>query len=86
MRNAPVDAGASFFVAGGGGVEPPHTDSESAVLPLDEPPTLNGGKYTMFPITRKVSTRQKCDINKARRKTSGLDSAANPTVSSWTVP
>jgi hypothetical protein len=24
--------------AGGGGFEPPHTDSESAVLPLDEPP------------------------------------------------
>ena len=27
-----------FFVAGGKGVEPIHTDSESAVLPLDEPP------------------------------------------------
>ena len=24
--------------AGGGGFEPPHTESESAVLPLDEPP------------------------------------------------
>jgi hypothetical protein len=29
-----------FFVAGGKGVEPLHTDSESAVLPLDEPPKL----------------------------------------------
>ena len=29
---------AGIFEAGGEGVEPPHTDSESAVLPLDEPP------------------------------------------------
>ena len=29
---------ASFFSAGGKGFEPLHTDSESAVLPLDEPP------------------------------------------------
>jgi hypothetical protein len=31
----------SLFVeqAGGEGFEPPHTDPESAVLPLDEPPT-----------------------------------------------
>ena len=27
--------------AGGEGFEPPYTDSESAVLPLDEPPILN---------------------------------------------
>lgn len=26
------------LIAGGEGFEPPHTDSESAVLPLDEPP------------------------------------------------
>lgn len=29
------------FLAGGEGFEPPYTDSESAVLPLDEPPTIN---------------------------------------------
>ncbi len=29
-----------YKMAGGEGVEPPHTDSESAVLPLDEPPKL----------------------------------------------
>ena len=29
-----------IFKAGGEGVEPPHTDSESAVLPLDEPPKV----------------------------------------------
>ena len=28
----------SIAQAGGNGVEPLHTDSESAVLPLDEPP------------------------------------------------
>ncbi len=30
------------FVAGGRGFEPLHTDPESAVLPLDEPPTADG--------------------------------------------
>ena len=35
-----------FNIAGGGGFEPPHTDSESAVLPLDEPPfSLRGVVY-----------------------------------------
>ena len=29
------------FQAGGEGFEPPYTDSESAVLPLDEPPVIN---------------------------------------------
>lgn len=39
----------SSFTAGGEGFEPPSTDSESGVLPLDEPPTvldlLNLTKY-----------------------------------------
>ena len=34
---------AIYFKAGGEGFEPPHTDSESAVLPLDEPPMLRIG-------------------------------------------
>ncbi len=35
MKKAPDFSGA---FAGGKGFEPLHTDSESAVLPLDEPP------------------------------------------------
>ena len=34
--------------AGGRGFEPRHTDPESAVLPLDEPPALNVGDCTMI--------------------------------------
>ncbi len=30
-----------FMLAGGGGFEPPLTDPESAVLPLDDPPALS---------------------------------------------
>lgn len=30
-------------LAGGEGFEPPYTDSESAVLPLDEPPIIELG-------------------------------------------
>ena len=33
-------------MAGGEGFEPPHTDSESAVLPLDEPPTSQHNNTT----------------------------------------
>ncbi len=40
----------SILQAGGKGVEPLHTDPESAVLPLDEPPIINGCDFTM-PIT-----------------------------------
>jgi hypothetical protein len=29
-----------IILAGGEGFEPPHTDPESAVLPLDEPPAI----------------------------------------------
>lgn len=32
-------------MAGGEGFEPPHTDPESAVLPLDEPPKLRARFY-----------------------------------------
>jgi hypothetical protein len=34
----PLDECAQRVLAGDGGVEPPHTDPESAVLPLDESP------------------------------------------------
>lgn len=37
-ENTPVFA-TGVFQAGGRGFEPRHTDPESAVLPLDEPPT-----------------------------------------------
>ncbi len=33
-------------MAGGKGFEPLHTDPESAVLPLDEPPVINGENFT----------------------------------------
>ena len=36
IQNPPIKAG--LGLAGGEGFEPPHTDPESAVLPLDEPP------------------------------------------------
>ena len=36
--------------AGGNGVEPLHTDSESAVLPLDEPPLTNAYITTILPV------------------------------------
>ena len=35
--------------AGGRGFEPPHTDPESAVLPLDEPPTIEA---VILPLLR----------------------------------
>jgi hypothetical protein len=34
-----------YSLAGGKGFEPLHTDPESAVLPLDEPP-MNGKNFT----------------------------------------
>ncbi len=34
-------------LAGGRGFEPRHTDPESAVLPLDEPPESSGRYFTM---------------------------------------
>ena len=37
-----------ILMAGGEGFEPPHTDSESAVLPLDEPPI--SGFYFTTPV------------------------------------
>lgn len=42
-----ISDGCRLYLAGGKGVEPLHTDSESAVLPLDEPPVwLLSPKYT----------------------------------------
>ena len=38
QKNRHVDDGSLCAQTGGNGVEPLHTDSESAVLPLDEPP------------------------------------------------
>ncbi len=40
-------------LAGGEGLEPPLAESESAVLPLDDPPnsgspTFGGGKYRLY--------------------------------------
>lgn len=37
--------GTDGIEAGGGGFEPPHTDPESAVLPLDEPPKTGCAKF-----------------------------------------
>jgi hypothetical protein len=44
----------SGYQAGGRGFEPRHTDPESAVLPLDEPPTSEG-HFTMFGLYRQIS-------------------------------
>ena len=38
IRKPSVDLTLGFCSAGGEGFEPPQTDPESAVLPLDEPP------------------------------------------------
>ena len=44
----------SYAQAGGKGVEPLHTDSESAVLPLDEPPPTNAYITTFPPFLTRV--------------------------------
>ena len=44
----------SYAQAGGKGVEPLHTDSESAVLPLDEPPPTNAYITTFLPFLTRV--------------------------------
>jgi hypothetical protein len=36
------------FLAGGNGFEPLQANPESAVLPLDEPPELNGWYFTIL--------------------------------------
>ena len=41
----PPEGGLIVFMAGDEGVEPPHTESESAVLPLDESP-ISGNVLT----------------------------------------
>ena len=35
-------------LAGGGGFEPPLAESESAVLPLDDPPTISSILYITY--------------------------------------
>jgi hypothetical protein len=42
-----IAAGCFDHQAGGKGFEPLHTDPESAVLPLDEPPEFSGLNFTM---------------------------------------
>ena len=44
----------SIAQAGGNGVEPLHTDSESAVLPLDEPPPTIAYITTFLPFLTRV--------------------------------
>ena len=41
-------------LAGGKGFEPLHTDPESAVLPLDEPPVLRAGYFIMVRSVRQI--------------------------------
>ena len=44
-------------MAGDRGFEPRHTDPESAVLPLDEPPAMKRRHFTTFGKPRQIERR-----------------------------
>ena len=46
-----------LFMAGDGGFEPPHTESESAVLPLDEPPPAKALYHRKFFVAMEMGFR-----------------------------